>query len=188
MIASETPSNHGSIVDVISDVGDTVVFEKDSVKQWRRAVHKELRWLKLPSEDPVYRSAMVCAAVYCFGTNVAVLAEVSGQETPFVRATLKRLRKTRILTGRTLRACEGWEGKHGIFAMMLDAMVAAGELYRPVDETRSQAQKARTTSRPRQPRQKRDVVDAPNVFKPTVTKANPKYGLAAWETKPPSER
>lgn len=153
-------------------------FERESVKRWRRVVHKELRWLKLPSEDVVYRAAMVCAAIFCFGTNVDVLIEITGQDKARVRSVLKRLRKMRVLSGQTLRASGKWEGDQGAFGLMLDAMVAAGELYRPVNEKRSAAQKARKVSGPRKPRTKREPQV---VFQPKVTNANPLYGLAEWD-------
>lgn len=157
-------------------------FARESVKEWRRAVHKELRWLKTPSDDPMYRAAMVCAGVYCFGTDVAVLVEVTGQEKPLVRSVLKRMRKMRVLTGQTLRASGGWEGTEGAFGMMLDAMVAAGELTRPPDPKRSAAQKARTratASKPRAPRAPKPS----GMFMPKVQKSNPLYGLPEWEAK-----
>ena len=156
------------------------LFERDSVKRWRRAVHKELRWLKLPSEDSVYRAAMVCAGIFCFGTDVAVLAEVSGQEPRIVRSVLKQLRRNRALTGRTLRANGGWDGKHGALGMMLDAMVAAGDLYRPPDEKRSAAAKARKMSTERKARKPHQRVEPGTVFRPKVSKSDPLYGLAEW--------
>ena len=156
-------------------------FDRASVKRWRRAVHKELRWLKLPSEDAVYRAAMVCAAIFCFGTDVAVLAEVSGQDPDVVRSALKQLRRNRALTGRMLRASAGWDGTFGAFGMMLDAMVAAGDLYRAPDEKRSAAAKARAKPTERKARQPRPRVDPGTVFRPKVSKSNPLYGLAEWE-------
>ena len=158
-------------------------FERDSVKRWRRAVHKELRWLNLPSEDDVYRAAMICAAIYCFGTDVSVLIEISGQDEARVRAVLKRLRKTGVLSGQRLRASDGWSGKHGTFGLLLDAMVAAGELYRPPDKKRSAAAKARPRTKSSSPRRPPTKIEPGSVFSPKVSKSNPFYGLAEWETK-----
>jgi len=154
-------------------------FDRESVKKWRRAVHKELRWLGAPSEDLVYRAAMVCATVFCFGTDADILAELSGQDEKLFRTVLKRLRKMRVLVGQTLRASDGWQGKYGNFGLMLDAMVAAGDLYRPPDEKRSAAQKARRNPESRKPRSPRQAV-TPGT-RPKVVNSNPLYGLAEWE-------
>jgi hypothetical protein len=153
------------------------VFNRADVKRWRRVVHKELRWLRCASEDPVYRAAMVLAAVYCFGTDVGVIAEASGQPEAFVRQVLKASRKERVIAGQTIRAA--WNGKHGVVALMLDAMVATGDLYRPPDPKRSAAAKARKQSaRPQKPRAPRTKMAAGAVFTPKVTKSDPLYNLA----------
>jgi len=126
---------------------------------------------------------MVCATIYCFGTDVSVLVELSGQSAAVVRAVLTRLRKTRVLTGQTLKAGDGWKGKHGAFGLMLDAMVAAGELYRPADPKRSAAIRRRVMPTRRAPYKTRTVVAPGAVYTPKVAKSNPMYGLAEWDKK-----
>jgi hypothetical protein len=157
------------------------MFTKDQVKRWRRAVHKEFRWWRLPSEDPAYRAGMVLAAVYGFGTDVAIIAEVSGQTVDFIRAVLKRARATRLLTGQTLRV--GWNTKEGAFALLLDAMVAEGSLSRPPDEKRSAAAKARPRGPDKKPRARRLHIPNGAMFSPKVTNSDPFYGLSEWEKK-----
>ena len=151
-----------------------MLFERADVKRWRRIVHKELKRARMPSNDPTYPAAMVCAAVYCFGTNRAVLLEVSGVEEAIVTATLKRLRKERVLSGQTLHA--GWnDKKHGWMAWFLDAVVGSGDLVRPVDPQRSAAHKGKHGG----PRKPRRVVPPPNEPQaPKMINSDPKYWLA----------
>jgi hypothetical protein len=158
--------------------GVLMQFNREDVKRWRRAVHKELRWCKLPSDDAVYRAAMVASGIYCFGTNLDVLVEVTGQDRKFVRDTLKHFRSRRVLVGQTLRI--DWnDPKSGAFALLLDAMVGAGEIDRPPDPKRSAAQRARKSSGERKPYRKR-TPQPQGVFTPKVTKADPLYGLNEW--------
>jgi hypothetical protein len=161
-----------------------VIFDKADVKRWRRTVHKELRRIRLPPDDAAYPAAMICAAIYCFGTDVAVLAEVSGQPEAAVKPTLKRLRQQRALSGQTLRVAWNDE-KTGGFALLLDAMVAAGDLIRPVDEKRSAAHKGKHSG-PRKPRQPGQASEPGAPFRPKVTNSNPLYYLD--ETKPERKR
>ena len=157
------------------------MFERTDVKRWRRTIHKELRPLREPSDSPTYRAAMVLAAIYGFGTDITVLAEVSGQALEFVRGVLKRARKTRMLKGQTLHV--GWNEQHGLFALMVDAMVAEGTCSRPPDPKRSAAQKARQHGRGRGTSKRRQVVStAGAVFTPKITRSNPLYGLTEWVT------
>ena len=156
-------------------------FEKADVKRWRRTIHKELRRVRLsPSDGPSYQVAMVLAAVYGFGTNAALLSELTGQSVEYVKTTLKRLRQQRILSGQTLRA--RWEDKkHGGFAWIIDAMVGAGDLARFVDPKRSAAHKGRHSG-PRTPRRPRVTIAKGAIFSPKMVKSNPLYGLVEWES------
>jgi hypothetical protein len=156
------------------------VFDKADVKRWRRVIHKELRRMRLPSDDPTYPAAMVLAAIYCFGTDVSVLAEVTGVNEQRVRQTLKALRKRGIVVGQRLRTAMTDE-KTGGFAWILDAMVASGDLYRPPDPKRSAAMKGRKRGPNKQPRRPRTKIMPGAIFTPKVVKSNPLYGLAEWE-------
>lgn len=166
----------------LSQSPDHRIFEKVSVKQWRRVVHKELRGTGLPSEDPVYRACFVLAGIFCFGTDVEVLVEVSGQTADFVRAVLKRARRTRILSGRRLMVAWLQAGIGGL-AVILDAMTVIGDLYRGSDPKRSAAAKARKNPAARSARPPRQKVEPGTIFSPTVVRSNPLYGLAKWEPK-----
>lgn len=154
-------------------------FEKESVKRFRRTVHRECRRLHLDPDDPEYPVMMVLACVLAFGTDVGVLSEVSGQQDKFVRDVLKRARKARILAGQTLRV--GWNGEHGGMAMVLDAMVSAGTLSRFVDPKRSAAAKALVRKPETKPRRQRTKIAAGSVFSPKVTASDPLYGLNEWK-------
>jgi uncharacterized protein with NAD-binding domain and iron-sulfur cluster len=111
-----------------------------------------------------------------------VICEVVGQPEAFVKPTLKRLRQQRALSGQTLRVA--WtDKKTGGFAWILDAMVAHGDLARPVDPKRSQALKGRKRGPDKQPRRPRTKVVSGAVFTPKVVKSDPIYGLSEWEKK-----
>ena len=151
------------------------IFARDAVKHWRRTVHNELRRMRLTPEGPVYPAAMVTAAVYCFGTDLDVLVEASGHQAEYVKRVLKRLRQQRVLNGPRLRVA--WQDeKHGDLAWFLDAMVACGDLVRPVDPKRSAAHKGRHSG-PRQPRAVRVKPEPRTPFRPAVVKSNPLYYL-----------
>ena len=151
------------------------IFQRDDVKRWRRVVHKELRRMRVFPEEASYPAAMVTAAIYCFGTDVEVLAETSGHPADYVTRVLKRLRQHRVLTGQRLRVA--WEDeKTGGFAWGLDAMVACGDLVRPVDPKRSAAHKGRHAG-PRKPRTVRAKPEPQTPFRPAITKSNPLYYL-----------
>lgn len=154
------------------------MFSKPQIKQWRRAIHKEFRWLRMPSEDPTYRAGMVLAAVYGFGTDVGILATLSGQTDAFVRTVLKRARATRMLTGQTLRVA--WNSKDGLVALMLDSMVAEGSCSRPPDPRRSAAARKRKRGPDTKPRAPRTKAIPGAVFTPKVTNSDPLYGLSEW--------
>lgn len=155
------------------------MFTKPQIKSWRRAIHKEFRWWRTPSEAPEYRAGMVLAAVYGFGTDVAIIAEVTGQTEAFVRAVLKRARKARILTGQTLRVA--WNSKNGAFALALDAIVAGCEgIARAPDPKRSAALKGRTRGPDKKPRARRVKPTTGAVFSPKITNSDPLYGLTEW--------
>ncbi len=155
------------------------MFEKADIKHWRKTVHKELRRASLDEarEPVVYRTAMIAATVYCFGTDPAILRELTSYDLAFVRDTLKRLRAAKILVGQKLRVRWNDDGAAGRVALMLDAMTAAGDLVRPVDERRSRAQKGKT--RQSGGTRRRGPV-ARGVFTPAVAKCDPYYGLPEW--------
>lgn len=164
----------------------SAVFERGKVRRWRRDMWRELvRAGFSPQRDTRKMSAaLVLFAVSAIGTEITALMELTGLQAPFIRATLKRLRQQRILTGQKLRTA--WDSEAGGVAVMLDAMTAAGELYRPPDPKRSAAQRRRAPeSRARGPRAKRPPVTlAPGVvFTPPAVKSNPYYGLSEWEGK-----
>lgn len=149
------------------------------MKRWRRTVHKELRRAGLPDDgSETYAAAIIAAAVYGFGTNLDVLAELTGRERTLIRTVLKRFRATRVLVGQTLRV--GWDDpKGGAFALILDAMVGGGDIDRPPDETRSAAQKARKSSGQRKPYKPRSP-QPQGVYSPKVRNTDPFYGLKEW--------
>ena len=136
--------------------------------------------MQIPLVHPAHRACMVLAAVYGFGTDISVLVEVSGQTEIFVRTLLRRARKTRMLTGQTLRV--GWNDKKtGQLALLLDAMTGISDLYRPPDEKRSAAAKTRMKPVSRKQPAPRQVVLPGAVFTPKIVNSDPLYDLAERE-------
>lgn len=72
-------------------------------------------------------------------------------------------------------------GFEGFLALGLDALVARGEVTRPVDQRRSNALKGKVGRKPGQTVRPRTVVAPGAVFTPARQKSNPLYGLPEWE-------
>lgn len=151
-------------------------FDKREVLRWRRTVWREFqRW---GFDAPKIPAAMVLAAVAAIGTDAESLIELTGSSKEYVRMVLRRLRKHRVLSGQTLRTA--WESKdqfHGYVALMLDSMVAAGELQRPVDTKRSEAQKKRDPSTRRHGTTRRPRITVAGPFTPAMQRSDPYYQL-----------
>lgn len=154
-----------------------MTFDKPDIRRWRRDVWRAFE--DAGFKGPQIVAAMVLAAVSVVGTDLKVLSEVTGSSEDYVRKVLRRLRKHRVLSGQTLRV--GWDREGEALAVILDGMVASGDLTRPSDPKRSAAQKARAPeTRHRGPRRKAAVIVGPYV--PARQSSNPYYGLPEWET------
>jgi hypothetical protein len=153
------------------------MFTPKQIKLWRRTTFREISRLGFKPERREFWAGMVMATVYSFGTDVATLCALTGYSDEFVRATLKRLRKTRVLVGQTMRVAWDDPGFTGQVALVCDVLTAGGVVNRPADPKRSAAQKARTASgKPRAPRRASPKPSGP--FTPKVVKSNPLYEIA----------
>ena len=157
-------------------------FDKVGVRRWRRDIFREIRSSGIEPNEPAFSVGMVLSAVYGFGTDTGVIAELTGLHEDYVKSVLKKLRKARVLRGQTLRVRWNADGFEGTLAFVLDAHVAAGNFTRGVDEKRSAAQRARRRPEMVKPRKPRAVQPKGAVFTPGVTKSNPLYGLPEWES------
>lgn len=157
----------------------TTGLDKQRVKRWRRDVWRAFKADGLT--PPEIMAAMVLVAVASVGTDLGVLSELTGSSRDYVRKVLQRLRRQRVLAGQTLRT--HWDDEEsGGLAVMLDAMVSAGILSRPVDKKRSAAQQARAPeTRARGPRRKRTVVPEGAMFTPKMQHSDPLYALSERE-------
>lgn len=152
-------------------------FDRSEIRRFRRDVWRAMRDAGLhPARIP---AASVIVAVAVVGSHVPSLSAVTGLSQEAVVRVLRRLRKERVLSGQTLRVAWHMEGVAGELGLILDAMIATGELVRGVDEKRSASQKTRAPeTRARGPRRPRTVVAGP--FVPSQQKSNPLYGLPEW--------
>ena len=153
------------------------MFPKDEIKRWRRVVHKELSRVGFSGDDPKRLPAVVMIAVSGFGTDRSVLCEITGQPESFVRAVLTRLRKQRVLSGQALRVSWDDPGFDGTVAVVLDALVAAGDVARPVDPKRSKGLKGKAGRKAGGINRPRTVIAPGAVFTPGRIKSNPLYEL-----------
>lgn len=159
-------------------------FSQPTIRNWRRAVFREIKTLGFTPGYPGFSAAMVMAAVYGFGTDTGVLSEITGHGEEYIKTVLKRLRKTRILSGQTLRVRWDKEGFEGLVALACDALVASGNVERPPDPKRSAAQRGRTDGRGRGTPKVRSAARPSGAFTPKVVQANPLYQIAGKQEKP----
>lgn len=144
-------------------------FEKESIKRWRWTCHKEVDRLDGKNGDPYFRAAaLVAMSIYAFGTDVAVLSELSGQTPGFVRTILKRLRQERVLTGQRMRVSWNDKGAEGEISLVCDLLVATGHVTRPPDPKRSAALKGKAGRKRGGTNRTRKVVSEGAVFTPQV--------------------
>jgi hypothetical protein len=128
-------------------------------------------------------ASMVMAGISIVGTDASVLCELTGLSVEYVTKVTRRLRKSGVVRGQSLRVAWWQEKFAGDVAVVLDAGVAAGVFSRGINPKRSAAQKARQPeTRARGPRQPRAKVEPGTVFVPQQKKSNPLYGLPEWET------
>ncbi len=160
-------------------------FDPVRVRHWRRTIFREFTGMGFrPGRE--LGAATILAAISGFGTDAGVLSEVTGFGEEFIAKVVKHVRKAGILRGQTLRT-GGWDKQGGIgyVAVMLDAMVAAGDLYRPVDPKRSAAQKARAVGSRHTRSVRAALRPAPGaIWTPKQTSGNPWYDLAERQKKP----
>lgn len=154
-------------------------FDQTALRRWRRDVLRELS--KAGFQNPAAMGAgLIMVSAAHFGTDVSILVELTGHDDRFVRKVLKRLRAERIITGQKVRIRwndEGHDGFAGFVAFCCDALVAAGECYRPVDPKRSAAQKVAAQKRDMTKPRRRVKVPEGAMFSPRQIKANPFYDL-----------
>lgn len=151
------------------------MFTPKQVRHWRRAAFREIQQLGFIPGHREFSAGMVTAAVYCFGTDIETLCTLTGYSAELVGAVLKRLRKTRILVGQTMRVAWDDPGLRGPIAVTCDVLTAAGVVDRPADPERSAAHVGRHSG-PRKPR-----TPSPRVvgaFTPKVVKSDPLYEIA----------
>lgn len=157
------------------------MFDQKEVQRWRRATWREFE--RMGYNAIQIQSALVLAAIAFFGTDPDVLSELTGLSVDYVRKVTRRLREQRVLKGKSISAAWG-DQKCGDLAVALDAGVAAGMFARAVNPKRSAAQKARKPETyARGPRGERAPRESERIFRPTVKKSNPLYGLPEWEKK-----
>jgi hypothetical protein len=117
----------------------------------------------------------VLAAVSAFGTSLPVLSEIVGRDEAFVKTVLKRLRKSKVLVGQTIRINWDYEGWEAMVAVGLDLMVASGEVIRVPDEKRSAAHKGKHSGPKSSRRVPTSKIAGP--FSLKRVKSNPLYTL-----------
>lgn len=151
-------------------------FTTKQVRRWRRDVWREIVALGFNEKNPrVLYVGMVLAGVLGFGTDPAVLSELTGASQEFVKQALTRMRKARILSGQTLRIRWDKEGLEGAVAFGCDIMAAAQDgVDRVPNPKRSAAQKARSRTVPSKPRAAR-APKAIGAFTPRTTVADAWY-------------
>lgn len=148
------------------------LFDRTKLLKYRRTVFRELTGLGMKAGTSIFGAAEVMAAVSGFGTSLTVLTEVTGHSPKFIRTVLKRLRKSGVLRGTTLRVRWDVEGFEALCAISCDALVAEGFALRVPDEKRSAAHRGKHSG-PRKPRTRKTFVSGP--FTPKKVKSNPLY-------------
>lgn len=162
-------------------VVDALPFKPAEVRRWRRTIWRAFADYGFqPIEIPACR---ILAGIVAIGTDSGLLSALTGSSEDYVKKVLRRLRKDRVLVGRSLRA--SWltedEATNSLGAC-LDAGVASGIFSRFVNEKRSAAQKARAReSFARGPRRSPVARVIGQIFTPDQKRSNPLYGLPEWK-------
>lgn len=148
------------------------------VRRWRRDVYRAFTAGGLKPAE--ISAAMVLVGAALVGTDTTVLSQLTGLSADYALKIVRRLRKQRVIRGKTIRAA--WASEEaGDLAVILDAGTAAGIFSRFADKKRSAAQKARAPeTRARGPRPR--ATSARSVGPLVLKKSNPLYGLPEWET------
>lgn len=153
-------------------------MDKVAIRRWRRTVFRVIQSIdkRWKPTDSAFSAAMVMAGIDGFGTDVGVLVELTGFSEPFVGQVLRRLRKSRLVVGQTMRVqWDDTDAFTGSVAFVADALVGAGLVDRTPDPKRSAAAKTRRHSSPSVPRRARVRVAEGAVFTPKRVKSNPLY-------------
>lgn len=156
--------------------------EKLRARRWRRDTYR-----LLSSIDPhwntasaAFACAVVMIGVAAIGTDPTALTTLTGYSGGLITRVLRRLRKSKLLIGQTLRI--DWDDKeNGWCAVLLDGLVASGEAVRVPDDKRSAAAKQRSVTRQSPAVRRPRAVIAPGaVFSPKFVKSNPLYLHPKW--------
>src|SRR5262245_46493131 len=100
------------------------MFDKQQIKRWRRACHKEIDRLGTTGSADRFRAiGLIAMSIYAFGTDVTTLTTLTGQPSKMVRDVLKRLRTQGVLKGQTLRVNWNDKGFRGEVSLCCDLLV-----------------------------------------------------------------